>query len=678
MENFNFLKNVRFIQRETEQILNQPKGYLIITVDKKEYEFLFYIYPVPKDGIIDIKGKYISLGDENYYKFLNKILSDSDRDSWYKSVGDIAYNPTLIDTFRNNNYKKYEPSIALDLFNDNFFQFITENTIRGRLHRISHGKEQYIKYNLHIRYKNKNILDIQVNQELVLPNNIYAIIGKNGVGKSFLLRQIASALLRDNKPIKEELVNDDELFIDQEDDSGINNLLFISYSPFDHVGSVSKNFNTKFIGLGNKFYSTSYFAVKENFEKFLFEQLKNKLETEPLPDDGRFLKSEFFRDFDLKDLKLSCFHAQTMGSIMDSRYRYSDEGDVIWEFINGLTFSQQYQLYKGFVEYNKKYQEIEDELKEDVIFHQKHLNQIIHDIRYDTNLYEIFMAVCTENPKALNIIMSLQSSFENEECRVSGSENSVLEDIKHNYEKIIESDIEKIIFKIIYSDLGEKLELQIAYLMKTLINRNNIDRKNLLINVLDNFEKEEYLYTFIEHISEINDSSFENFVSFAKKLSSGQKIVLMSLMEISLFFDEKSVLLIDEPELFLHPSLLKSYIRSLSIILKELNGFSILTTHTPLTLQEIPNNCVYEMYRKKDNFELKSVDYKTFGENISELMKNVYGVYLADTGYSNLIDNIFNEGIINSMTDEEKKELEEAMGREAMIKYKLLMSKRQQ
>ena len=81
--------------------------------------------------------------------------------------------------------------------------------------------------------------------------------------------------------------------------------------------------------------------------------------------------------------------------------------------------------------------------------------------------------------------------------------------------------------------------------------------------------------------------------------------------------------------------------------------------------------------RKKDDFELKSVDYKTFGENISELMKNVYGVYLADTGYSNLIDNIFNKGIINSMTDEEKKELEEAMGREAMIKYKLLMSKRQ-
>lgn len=676
MENFNFLKNVRFIQREIEKILNQPKGYLTIAVDKKEYKFLFYIYPVPKDGKIDINENYISLGDENYYKFLNKILSGSDRDRWYKFIGDIAYNPTLIDTFRNNNYKECETSSAVDLFNDNFFQFITENTVRGRLHRISHGKEQYIKYNLHIRYKNKNILDIQVNQELVLPNNIYAIIGKNGAGKSFLLRQIASALLRDNKPIKEELVND-KLFIDQEDDSGINNLLFISYSPFDHVGSVSKNPNTKFIGLSNSFYSTSYFAVKENFEKFLFEQLKNKLETEPLTDDGLFLKSEFFRDFDLKNLKFSYFDEQIMESIMESRYRYSDEGEVIWKFINGLTFSQQYQLYKGFVKYNKQYQEIDGKIKEDVIFHQKHLNQILHDIRYDTNLYEIFMSVCTENQKALNILTSLESSFENEECRVKGSENSVLEDIKYKYDEIIDSEIEKIIFELIYSDLGKKLELQIAYLMKTLINRNNIDRKKLLINVLDNFEKEEYLYTFIEHISEINDSSFENFVSFAKKLSSGQKIVLMSLMEISLFFDEKSVLLIDEPELFLHPSLLKSYIRSLSIILKELNGFSILTTHTPLTLQEIPNNCVYEMYRKKDDFELKSVDYKTFGENISELMKNVYGVYLADTGYSNLIDNIFKKGIINSMTDEEKKELKEAMGREAMIIYKLLMSKRQ-
>lgn len=680
MENLNFLKNVRFIQSEIEQILNQPKGYLTISVGKKIYEFLFYISPVPKDGIIDINEKYISLGDENYYKFLNKILSDSDRDSWYKSVGDIAYNPTLIDTFRNNNYKEYESSVAVDLFNDTFFQFITENTIRGRLHRISHGNEQYIQYNLHIHYKNKIILDIHVNQELVLPNNIYAIIGKNGVGKSFLLRQLASAFLKDNKPMKEELVNDGELVLDQEDGSEINNLLFISYSPFDHVGSVLKNSNTKFIGLSNRFYSTSYFSVKENFDNFLFEQLKNKLATESLAtqDDGVFLKSDFFKDFNLKDLKYSYLNAQIMGDIMNSRYRCSDENDVIWEFINGLTFSQQYQLYKGFVSYNRQYQENDDKLKEDVVFHQKHLNQIIHDIRYDTNLYDIFISICTESPEVLNILTSLESSFENEECRVIGSENSVLKDIQYKYEEIIDSEIEKIIFKLIYSELDEKLELQIAYLMKTLIDRNNIDRKNLLINVLDNFEKEEYLYTFIEYISKINDSSFENFVRFAKKLSSGQKIVLTSLMEVSLFFDEKSVLLIDEPELFLHPSLLKSYIRSLSIILKELNGFSILTTHTPLTLQEIPNNCIYEMYRKKDDFELKSVDYKTFGENISELMKNVYGVYLADTGYSNLIDNIFNRGIINSMTDEEKKELEEAMGREAMVKYKLLMSKKQQ
>ncbi|HFI0518759.1 TPA: AAA family ATPase, partial [Streptococcus suis] len=193
---------------------------------------------------------------------------------------------------------------------------------------------------------------------------------------------------------------------------------------------------------------------------------------------------------------------------------------------------------------------------------------------------------------------------------------------------------------------------------------------------LDYFEEEGYLYQFKEYIiSNPRHPSFDKFVNYAKELSSGQKIVLTSLMEISLFFDEQSMLLIDEPELFLHPSLLKSYIRALSMILKELNGFSVLTTHNPLTIQEIPHSCVYEMCKEKNKYKLQRVEYRTFGENVSELMKNVYGIYLENTGYNQLINQFFIERKFFDIDAKEKEEMLNLLGREALIKFNLLERK---
>lgn len=59
----------------------------------------------------------------------------------------------------------------------------------------------------------------------------------------------------------------------------------------------------------------------------------------------------------------------------------------------------------------------------------------------------------------------------------------------------------------------------------------------------------------------------------------------------------KTLVLIDEPESHLHPPLLSAFIRALSDLLLDRNGLSIIATHSPVVLQEVPKRCVWKINR---------------------------------------------------------------------------------
>jgi len=72
------------------------------------------------------------------------------------------------------------------------------------------------------------------------------------------------------------------------------------------------------------------------------------------------------------------------------------------------------------------------------------------------------------------------------------------------------------------------------------------------------------------------------------KLSSGHAIVLLTITRL-VELDERSLVLIDEPEVHLHPPLLSAFVRALSDLLIELNGVAIVATHSPVMAH---NECV--------------------------------------------------------------------------------------
>lgn len=122
-----------------------------------------------------------------------------------------------------------------------------------------------------------------------------------------------------------------------------------------------------------------------------------------------------------------------------------------------------------------------------------------------------------------------------------------------------------------------------------------------------------------------------------RRLSSGHKIVLLTITKLVETVEEKSLVLLDEPEAHLHPPLLSAFIRALSDLLVNRNGVAIVATHSPVVLQEVPKSCVWIIDRVGDSVLLKRPQLETFGENVGTLIDEVFGLEVTSTGFHRLL-----------------------------------------
>lgn len=138
----------------------------------------------------------------------------------------------------------------------------------------------------------------------------------------------------------------------------------------------------------------------------------------------------------------------------------------------------------------------------------------------------------------------------------------------------------------------------------------------------------------------------ENFrLDDVKKLSSGQKIILLNLLNLIIYVSEKTFVIIDEPELFLHPPLLKAYIRAIDEIVSDANGVCLLATHSAIVLQELAHINIRKIVRNFDNNQnrIESISIKTFGESISYINNAIFGTDLRNTGFYKFIVDLIKE-----------------------------------
>lgn len=133
------------------------------------------------------------------------------------------------------------------------------------------------------------------------------------------------------------------------------------------------------------------------------------------------------------------------------------------------------------------------------------------------------------------------------------------------------------------------------------------------------------------HIEHIRDHVLlAEGVTFLKddapvELSSGQKLFSFIVINILGAIRRDSLVLIDEPELFLHPTLEIQFIDMLKQILEQFNSKALLATHSVVTVRETPARCVHVFARTEDGLVVSKPPFQTFGGDVQRITSYVFG-----------------------------------------------------
>lgn len=108
-------------------------------------------------------------------------------------------------------------------------------------------------------------------------------------------------------------------------------------------------------------------------------------------------------------------------------------------------------------------------------------------------------------------------------------------------------------------------------------------------------------------------------------LSAGQQLFALLITSVVSVVRPGGLLLIDEPELYLHPNLEIAFVRMLKGLLERFRAYAILATHSAIITREVPAECV-QVVRAVDG-NVPVVDrpsFQTFGADVSAIINYVF------------------------------------------------------
>ncbi|WP_310832322.1 AAA family ATPase [Paenibacillus pedocola] len=184
------------------------------------------------NSLNELGENFFSLGqDLSYYKNVNALFPDENTD-YYNNLNDLAYNFKLF----NELYENGEPCVVNSLLRNLHISVVEQ------YHRVSKGYSELTDYSFSFKYLNEEKINIDVVRKSLPPSNIHVLIGRNGVGKTWLLRNMIINLL-DNSSIFVELEQSKkykiskDFYIDCKKNS-FAGIIGLSFSVFDDALSI--------------------------------------------------------------------------------------------------------------------------------------------------------------------------------------------------------------------------------------------------------------------------------------------------------------------------------------------------------------------------------------------------------------------------------------------------------
>jgi predicted ATPase len=171
---------------------------------------------------------------------------------------------------------------------------------------------------------------------------------------------------------------------------------------------------------------------------------------------------------------------------------------------------------------------------------------------------------------------------------------------------------------------------------------NRIDKwKDVLSNFIDDevidhvFKSNSLRAVDDENWHIINEA---NFIENIDKLSSGQSIMLEIMTKIIANIRFDSLILFDEPETHLHPNAISQLISSIYELVESFDSYCLITTHSPIIIQNIFGKNVYVMEKDNNTPIIRKIGVESFGENLTVLTEDVFSNSEINKHYKVILD----------------------------------------
>lgn len=174
------------------------------------------------------------------------------------------------------------------------------------------------------------------------------------------------------------------------------------------------------------------------------------------------------------------------------------------------------------------------------------------------------------------------------------------------------------------------------------------------VDLVTRHDRKKKLYDYMKMLlpEELVEPLFDDSCNFKEevymenhtKYSSGQSMLMNLIIEIVANIRQNTLILIDEPEVHLHPKGITTFIAILNKICREFSSCCILATHSAVIIQELLSRNVIVMDRQADGSPVvRLMRVESLGENLTTITEDVFGRSEVSPYYKKIVKKLVDE-----------------------------------
>ncbi len=136
-------------------------------------------------------------------------------------------------------------------------------------------------------------------------------------------------------------------------------------------------------------------------------------------------------------------------------------------------------------------------------------------------------------------------------------------------------------------------------------------------------------------------SKQKDWAEYFMTLSTGYKFFFHSMSYLLAYLVDGSLVLFDEPENHIHPPLLSFMMARYRGILSEYNSVMLVSTHSPVIVQELFADNVLKVFRDGKMICIRKPEIETYGATFGDINTEVFGLTADVSGFFKAIDTLY-------------------------------------